>query len=442
MVTESSVHENNLIELICSTNCALNDQLGIQSIKSAKRILKQFPDIAQDNLVLACITGTPEEVARLIDAEPHIVNQKFVPRGWPPLLYLCFSRFLRDKTNAARIERIVQSASLLLDAGADPNAYFMLGDEKETCLYGACGVVNCAALAELLLNHGANVDDEDATYHVAEFDTPDCIGVLIDHGLTKEMQATILLRKLDFDDYEGVKYILERGVDPNEPGIWNKTAIHQAIMRGRRLEFCELLFEHGADLEAKRSDGATPLYLASIYGRTDIVDWLKTKGVNETWSAKQTLLAALGVCDTKTAQSVINVQPNIFESLNENEKLALVKSAQSGNLNSVELMLELGFDTNIQDDQGFTALHWAAWYGHDQVVQLLLEHNARLELENNYGGTVIDSTVWGYANSNGCDENADAILKMLADAGADLSRISPFPSGNEKVDAIIESLRT
>ena len=431
---------NEFIELACAINCGMADPNFTTSLASAIRILKQNPELVESNLAAAAISGNHAAVKTLIERDPSIVNQPIPPRDWPPLLYLCFSRFARDRQNRQQIENVVATARLLLENGADPNAFFMLGDEKETCLYGACGVVNCSELAKLLLEHGADVNDEDASYHVSEFDNCECIGVLFDHGLETPKKATVLLRKLDFDDLDGVRYILERGVDPNEPGIWGKTAVHQAIMRGRSLEFFELLKEFGADLAAQRHDGATALYLAAVQGRQEVVDWLEAQGVRETWNEKQSLLAAIGLGRSETVHQLLESNPQISEKLDESDQQLLVMAGRTGNITALRIMVDLGFDIATQDSQGFSALHWAAWYGHHAAVEFLINRSAPLELKNNYGGTVIDSTVWGYANSDGCVGNCEPILKQLADAGADLSKISPFPSGNARVDSVLRSL--
>ena len=76
--------------------------------------------------------------------------------------------------------------------------------KQKGCTSVRCGVVNNSALTEMLLDYGAEVNDEEATYHVAEFDEHDCIRVLIGAGLDEKRQATILLRKIDFEDVEGV----------------------------------------------------------------------------------------------------------------------------------------------------------------------------------------------------------------------------------------------
>ncbi len=59
--------------------------------------------------------------------------------------------------------------------------------------------------------------------------------------------VTILLRKTDWHDYEGLKWMLDRGVDPNRKTQWGKTAIHNAVLSDNAIEFFEALLDHGAD---------------------------------------------------------------------------------------------------------------------------------------------------------------------------------------------------
>ena len=133
-------------------------------------------------------------------------------------------------------------------------------------------------MARLLLKAGAEVNDGEAAYHVAESNSHDCIKVLFEFGMNADHKATVLLRKLDFDDIEGVKVILESGTDPNHPGIWGKTALHQAIMRGRSLAIIKLIIQHGGDVNALRSDGTTAVQLAEADGRDDVVQLLRKHG--------------------------------------------------------------------------------------------------------------------------------------------------------------------
>src|SRR5207248_3901264 len=53
---------------------------------------------------------------------------------------------------------------------------------------------------------------------------------------------------------------------------------------------------------------------------------------------------------------------------------------------AVKLLLELGLNSNTQADTGRVALHGAAHKGRSDVVQLLADHGAKLDVRD-YGNT-------------------------------------------------------
>ena len=57
----------------------------------------------------------------------------------------------------------------------------------------------------------------------------------------------------------------------------------------------------------------------------------------------------------------------------------LIGAIEGGNEAVVDLLLECGVDVNVVGGWGSTALHQAAWYGHETIVKLLIEHGAHLE---------------------------------------------------------------
>ena len=292
-----------------------------------------------------------------------------------------------------------------------------------------------------MLESGADVNDEDATCHVAEFDDHGCIRVLLENGLDADRSATVLLRKLDFDDFEGVKLILDLGCDVNHKGNWKKSPLHQAIIRGRDLKTIELLIDRGADVDATQYDGATPWFLACAHGRNGVAKFLVQHGANTELGTSEQFLAVCGMGQDERARELLAANPDMFARLSDQHKALIVSAGRTGNQQGLASMLDVGFDISAQDQQGFTALHWAAWYGHLECVKFLIDRGASLAAKNNYGGTVIDSTVWGYANSNGNDRHSREILELLAEAGADPMTVSPFPSGHAASDHVIEELR-
>ena len=112
---------------------------------------------------------------------------------------------------------------------------------------------------------------------------------------------------------------------------------------------------------------------------------------------------------------------------------ATVRAAAFGRTDAVRLLLEKGV-TPAAKDVDATALHFAAAYGHIDIVSLLLAHGAQLETLNSYGGTVLTATLW-YA-FNGPVEGVDypAVVRALIAAGA---RTDVYPKTREHIDALL-----
>ncbi|KAI5841352.1 ankyrin repeat-containing domain protein [Morchella snyderi] len=70
------------------------------------------------------------------------------------------------------------------------------------------------------------------------------------------------------------------------------------------------------------------------------------------------------------------------QSLISRPRYPLQEAAYHGHLPIVKLLLQYGADISARDDDGGTALHYAAGSGHPTVVQLLLENGADKEINS------------------------------------------------------------
>ena len=136
-------------------------QLVAASIEGRLRqvagLLLADPGIAERSLAAAAVLGDTNSVrARLVaDAEAALAVDD--ERGWPPLLYACYSRW--HHIDSGRAVGLAQVVKLLLDVGASPhtnNGAFR--DGYRSALRGAVEVNN-PRVVEVLLEAGANPDD-------------------------------------------------------------------------------------------------------------------------------------------------------------------------------------------------------------------------------------------------------------------------------------------
>ena len=140
--------------------------------QEAGLLLERYPEVARANLFTAAVCGELEEVRRLLADRPAAASEPGGPRLWPPLLYLCAARLPVPAASGHAVE----IARLLLDHGADPNAFYLGGNADLyytalTCVLGrgeeqALPHPNAPELARLLLERGANPHDTQVIYNV------------------------------------------------------------------------------------------------------------------------------------------------------------------------------------------------------------------------------------------------------------------------------------
>ncbi len=362
--------------------------------EKARTIITANKDIPQISIFAAAALGEAEIVGDMLMRDRALAAKSGGPEGWEPLLYLCFSCFLK---NPSHNERFVQTAELLLEHGANANAFHVQKDDsfkrKLSALYGTVGIAGNAAVAKVLLEAGADPNDGESLYHAAELPSHECLDLLYQYGVN--LNATpALFRKLDFDDYFGVKWFMEHGADPNRTLGDHGTSLHWAVIRGRSPSTIELLIQFGAEVNASRPDGKTPYMLAVRYGRADLADILRIHGAFTDIDRIDSLIGAYATANKAEVLKIIKDEPVALSTLTYNDRIMLLEFAELNKAESVNLMLETGFDRSVKKEEG-TALHIAGWFGHIETVRVLTSHGASLSKRNEYGGTPLDSTVHG-----------------------------------------------
>lgn len=390
-----------------------------RSFSLAQRLLAQEPALAQADVYSALVRGDAEAVRRQVERDPEWVRRKGGPcADREPLLYVTYSKLHRESPRIA--EGLLDTARLLLDHGAAPDASFAAesGGSPLGSLYGACGATNFPAMAELLLDRGATIDDFESLYHSQEHPDTRCLELLLARGADPK-GTNALNHAFDRPGTERIRMLLAHGADPNEVFADHGTPLHVAIQKGRERAVLELLIAHGAEIDARREDGRTPYQVAMQHGHREAVEFLAELGAETSVTPFETFSDACARGDLAAARQLAAATPGLFETLSEQDRRAFVHLANLGRTEMIAAMIDAGFPVSTAGPHRQTALHFASWNGRRGTVEALLARGAAIDaVEDEHGGTPLQ---WAIHGSEACpNPQADfaGVLRLLRAAGA------------------------
>jgi ankyrin repeat protein len=424
------------------------------TLERAEAILAAHPDMASRSIHIAAIVGDAAAVRRLLEQDRRRATATGGPRGWDPLTHLCFSRYLR--LDPTRSDGLVQAAAALLDAGASANTGWFEhnhqpGPEWESAIYGAAGVAHHAGLTRLLLERGADPNDEETPYHAPETRDNRALEALVESGtLTADSYATLLLRKADWHDADGMRYLLEHGADPNRMTRWHHTALHQALRRDNARRTIELLLDHGADPTLRsRAGNRSAVAIAARRGRGDVLELFARRGIRIELNGVERLIAACARNDPTGARAMAAESPEWVAELRSQGGTLLAEFAGVDNANGVGLLLDLGVDVAAPYEKGdgyfgipgdSLAIHVAAWKASHSTLRRLIERGSPIDVADANGRTPLALAVRACVDSYWMDRRSPESVQALVHAGASASGIA-LPTGYAEVDDLIRGRR-
>jgi ankyrin repeat protein len=190
------------------------------------------------------------------------------------------------------------------------------------------------------------------------------------------------------------------------------TSIHP-LKAGLQKELIDILLKYGADINHAVAPDYTEglLINACLHnGRGEIVAYLAEKGAT---------LDLEGAAGTGVLSEVKNHYNEDGSLKNETDiikrDLGFMWACCYGHKAVIEFILEKGFDLSTPAD-GMTALHAAVIGGDIDIIKLLLDQKAPLEIKNYYGGTVLGQALWSAYNDP--KPQYPQIIDILIEAGA------------------------
>ncbi len=303
---------------------------------------------------------------------------------------------------------------------ANPELVHAKGGDGQTPLHFASTI----EIAEYLLDQGADIDARD-----------------VDHESTPA-QYMVHFRP------EIARYLIRRGCKTD---ILMAAALGDADLVGKHLD---------TDLESIRmrvSDEYFPMVggekggtiyqwelgwyvsacqVAKSFGHSGVFRLLM-----ERCPAGEKLLNACWLHDQKMVESLLAQSPALVASLPPAGRRHLAHAARNNDLAAVRLMLKAGLPVDAVSQHHSTALHWAAWHGNVEMVQLILQHQPELEnTDNDFKATPLGWATHG-SESGWHKENGDfaSTVEALIKAGA---KAPSTIEGTEAVRKVLQKYRT
>ena len=242
---------------------------------------------------------------------------------------------------------------------------------------------------------------------------------------------TPLVYAVRADDLDSVKVLLAAGADVNQVTGYGWSPLLVAT-QNRYYRLGAYLIDHGADVNLANQGGWTPLYLATDNRNIESGDYPVRKGDMDHLDFIKLLLDKGANVNARMKDSTETRTVFTNQWLDENGATAFLRASQSGDLvlmklllahgadpkigtvlhvtalevaagvgwvegityewspeatlEAVKMLLDLGLDVNAQADTGRTALHGAAHKGRTDVIQVLVDHGAKLDVRD-YGNT-------------------------------------------------------
>jgi uncharacterized protein len=317
----------------------------------------------------------------------------------------------------------VEITEMLLEAGAEPNVE---NEDGQTPLMLAARTGN-VALATRLVQRGADVNrrerfrTQSAVMWAAAQNHPEMVAFLISKGADLTVRAQANDWETQITSEPRVQYRPTGGLTP---------LLYAA--RAGCLGCVKAMVEAGADKDRPNPDGMTPMIMALDNGYPAVAHHLLDRGANPLtwdWWGRTPLYVAVtmrggldGRAGSRSRESLAFIKALLAAGVNVNAQLAFKEPSRGGR------------DNRFRDDllaTGATPLLRAAQTFDNDVVRLLLEHGALVDLPNASGVTPfmaaagVGTRTGGGVLGPGVPDNVIALsletMEILRSAGADVN---------------------
>ena len=283
----------------------------------------------------------------------------------------------------------------------DPSSVNAPGGDGQRPLHVAAS----AEIAQLLIDRGADLEvrdtDHESTPIQYQINNLEIVKVLLNAGAQPDVFTAVVLNDVDL-----LKKILN--TNPDMAGVHVGTPPFTTTQSNGGHIYAYVL-----------GPTKSPLQVAAERRLDEVLEILQSAA-----TPSQRLIVAAWSENEAFVKSILRDSPPMDFGA---DSRAITEAAQAGKTKTVELLLEAGLDPTTPGMDSGTALHVACWFGHIDVVKLLVD-KVPLDLKDAHHGS--PPLGWACHGSQWCrNPKGDYVnvVKTLIEAGADPS--APANSG-------------
>ena len=251
------------------------------------------------------------------------------------------------------------------------------------------------------------------------------------HGLSQEPPEKTIWDAASDGDVEAIEAHIAAETDLNEQNNSGYAPLHYGVMK-TRTEVVALLLEAGADPDVVNKQSKTPLDLAISGSKDEIIDLLLEAGAAVEAPVDSIYFFAWN-------NEVIGVKLHIYagtdiDQADEFGNIPLLLAVEQGHIGVAELLIQHEANLEVGDQHGFTPLIMSAELNHPELLQILLDAGADIEAEDKAERTALD---WAIIMQSA--EAEEILRENDAPSGAEKSFIAAIQTNNiDAVKALLE----
>ena len=383
-------------------------------LRQARDTFGADPGLARRGLLAATVLGDAEAVREILAADPAAAVAIDEERGWPPLLYACYSRW--PQIDPGREPGMAEVVRLLLDAGASPNTNDGDRTRYRSALRGSVELNN-PAITEMLLDAGVYPDPGQPIGDAIAHRDQRCLRLLLSHG-ARVARTWALGAAVYNDNPDAMLLLLEAPEANSAEAAEQATEVLPDAAANASYPVVAALLGAGADPRAIGEDGMSALRLAVRAGQEDTAARLRAAGAPDDRTDVDRFIGACLTGDRQAAEPLVADRPDLRDRLTDQDQAVIVEAAGSRPAQTVALMLDLGFSPRARRF-GDEPLHEAAYHGNAAAVEVLLGAGADADArDGRFDGTPLAFATVGSREQAGTPGDWIKTVRLLIEAGA------------------------